>query len=38
MTGKPKENFEVNHGHNILTIFVTLPNFHFTTSETKHGY
>ena len=27
-----------NHGHNILRILVTLPNFIFTTSETKRDY
>ena len=27
-----------NHGHNILRLFDTLPNFLFTTSETKRGY
>ena len=27
-----------NHGHNILRIFVSLPNFLFTTSEMKHDY
>ena len=27
-----------NHGHNILRIFGTLPNFLFTTSETKRDY
>ena len=27
-----------NHGHNILRLFETLPNFLFTTSETKRDY
>ena len=27
-----------NHGHNIFWIFVTLPNFFFTRSETKCDY
>ena len=27
-----------NHGHNILKLFDTLPNFLFTTSETKRDY
>ena len=27
-----------NHGRNILRLFDTLPNFLFTTSETKRGY
>ena len=27
-----------NHGHNILRIFYVLPNFRFTTSETKPDY
>ena len=27
-----------NHGHNILRIFVTLPNFLFTISATKRDY
>ena len=26
------------HGHNIMRIFDVLPNFPFTTSETKPGY
>ena len=32
-----KQNFAFfyNHGHNILTLFDTLPNFLFITSETK---
>ena len=35
---KVKLNFSENHGPNILRIFVTLPNFSFTTSATKCGY
>ena len=32
-------NFHIyNHGHNILRIFDVLPNFPFTTSETKPDY
>ena len=27
-----------NYGHNILRIFDVLPNFPFTTSETKRDY
>ena len=27
-----------NDGHNILRIFDALPNFPFTTSETKRDY
>ena len=27
-----------NHGHNILRLFDTLPNFLFTTSEIKRDY
>ena len=27
-----------NHGHNILRLFDTLPNFLFTTSEMKRDY
>ena len=27
-----------NYGDNILRLFDTLPNFLFTTSETKHDY
>ena len=27
-----------NHGHNILRIMVTLPNFLCTTAKTKHDY
>ena len=27
-----------NHGHNIMRIFYVLPNFPFTTSETKPDY
>ena len=35
---KAKENFADNHGHNILRLFDVLPNFLFTTSETKCDY
>ena len=31
-------NILYNHGHNILRLFDTLPNFLFTTSETKRDY
>ena len=27
-----------NHGHNIMRIYDVLPNFPFTTSETKPDY
>ena len=27
-----------NHVHNILRLFVTLPNFLFTTNETRGSY
>ena len=27
-----------NHGHNILRLFDVLPNFPFTTGETKRDY
>ena len=30
--------FIYNHGHDILRIFDTLPNFLFTTSEAKRDY
>ena len=30
--------FHYNHGHNILRIFDVLPNFPFTTGETKPDY
>ena len=30
--------FNYNHGHNIMRIFDVLPNFPFTTSETKPDY
>ena len=33
-----KENFADNHGQNITIIFDVLPNFPFTTSETKPDY
>ena len=47
--GEPKIWFQVvtyslhilvvyNHEHNILRLFDTLPNFLFTTSETKCDY
>ena len=29
---------KLNHGHNILRLFDVLPNFPFTTSETKRDY
>ena len=32
---KNKKTFADNHGHNILRVFDTLPNFLFTTSEAK---
>ena len=35
---KTNENFADTHGHNILRLFDTLPNFLFTISETKGGY
>ena len=34
MTKFPIYN-QINHGHNIMRIFHVLPNFLFTTSETK---
>ena len=37
-TQKVKENFRDNHFHNILRLFDVLPNFPFTTSETKRDY
>ena len=37
-TLKAKENLTDNHGHNILRLFDTLPNFLFTTSEAKRHY
>ena len=43
--GPKNETFQVklnfgtyNHFHNNLRIFVTLPNFLFTRSETKRDY
>ena len=39
--GNKKQNFceeKYNHGHNIMRIFDVLPNFPFTTSETKPDY
>ena len=33
-----KKIFSDNHFHNNLGLFYALPNFPFTTSETKHGY
>ena len=36
--GEPLTSCIYNHGHNILTLFDTLPNFLFTTSETKRDY
>ena len=35
---KSKKNIADNHVHNILRLFDVLPNFIFTTSETKHDY
>ena len=35
---KSKKQFEENDGHNVLRIFVTIPNFLFNTSETKRDY
>ena len=35
---KQREKFPNNHAHNILRLFDTLPNFLFTTSETKRDY
>ena len=37
-TSNPKESFSDSLGHNILRLFDVLPNFHFTTSETKRDY
>ena len=36
--GNVKINSNYNHGHNILRLFDTLPNFPFTASETKRDY
>ena len=33
-----KKNTNYNHGHNIMKIFDVLPNFPFSTSETKPDY
>ena len=33
---RTKENFADNHFHNISRFFDVLPNFPFTTNETKH--
>ena len=33
-----KDYDRYNHGHNILRAFNVLPNFPFTTSETKPDY
>ena len=30
--------YNYNHRHNILRLFDVLPNFPFTTSETKRDY
>ena len=38
MTENAKENFEDNHGQNIVRIFYILQNFRFATSESKPGY
>ena len=35
---KKKKKMGDNHGHNIMRIFDVLPNFPFTTSETKLDY
>ena len=35
---KAKGTFSDNHGNNIVGLFDVLPNFPFTTSETKHDY
>ena len=35
---KAKENFADNEFHNTLKLFVVLPNFLFTTSETMGDY
>ena len=35
---KAKQIFADNHFYNILRLFDVLPNFPFTTSETKHDY
>ena len=32
-TQKAKENFSDNLGHNILRLFIILPNFSLTTSD-----
>ena len=32
------KHYIYNHGQNILRLFNTLPNFLFTTSETKRDY
>ena len=38
MLRKTQEDFADNHGQNILRLFDTLPNFLFTTSETKRDF
>ena len=35
-TWKAKETSSDNHRNNIVGLFDVLPNFPFTTSETKH--
>ena len=37
-TYRVKNIVSYNHGHNILRFFDVLPNFPFTTIETKHDY
>ena len=37
-TWNAKENFADNHGPNVMRIVDVLPNFPFTTSETKPDY
>ena len=32
------QSLKYNHGHSIMRIFDILPNFPFTTSETKPDY
>ena len=32
------QTYIYNHGHNILRLFDTSPNFIFTTSEMKRDY
>ena len=37
-TWKGKENFEDNHGQNILRLVDVWASFPFSTGETKHNY